>query len=151
MKIHSKPIAARFSVLSPSIHATWSVCFVYQIFSHFCILIPMMLSQIPNEVLHQHILALLPTYSLIACCMVAKRLQKYCSRLLAVTKLKRKAQKDVFCSLFAEGVSSLFLEWYQKHLLYPVCGRANHEFMQLGLSLAAKGAHPQALQFVSLN
>src|SRR3954471_14337366 len=88
---------------------------------------PGIFSRVPREVCEQHIFCLLPAYSLVACCLVDKYLRNICSRLLLIAQKKAQPQYQrgavvtiILKSLFEAGVSIEFMDWFQKHLHYPV-------------------------------
>lgn len=93
---------------------------------------------IPVDVLEQHIiLALLSWSDLIACQLVCQRLRKLASRVLASRKKTqevrskegklfldlpkhRQQQVVILKSMFEEGVPIESMQWFQQYLRYPV-------------------------------
>lgn len=78
--------------------------------------IPTSIAALPKDILEQHILRVLPSYTLAVCCWVDQRWRKCCSRLLK----KSPQQEAILLSLFEEGPPIKLLDLFQQQLCYPV-------------------------------
>src|SRR6266540_411587 len=92
---------------------------------------------VPADVVQHHIFSLLSLSSLISTSMVCRKWRAIASNYHLVTKIK--SQKQILLSLFEDGTSIEFLQWFEQRLGYPLFNDNNNNIMKC-ISLAAEGS-----------